>query len=788
LIPKFHDSCYAGGLTTERKLDPIKIEKVGFEDIAARKGINFLFSSGPDETSGENEESGWYTHYLLKGLQGEANLDGDDYVTLQELSTYVRQKVSQSTQNRQNPMSFIVKGDIKITTDEQKKAEETLSMLTKEVIDGTLAFERFQVYGKILNQSEDEDTQEEAAIRQILMNYNALPSLGIDYVIMSTDEYFEQPPITKQIRIETSPTNAAIYINGQYIGTSPINKELQEGTHTIEAKKDGYKTKTTTKTIGTQTKDMSRIETISLTLERETGSLYVQSSPSGASIYLDGSYKGTTPKTIEGLEVGTYTLKLTKSGYQDKSQTIRIEAGKREDVYLTLEKETGSLYIQSEPSGASIYLDGSYKGTTPKTIEGLEVGTYSLKLSKSNYNDKSQNITIKAGKRETLNLTLEIVDRTPKLQKLSMVDWQGNEKTTFDENDTGVAYAFEFSNWVDAHDISGKWYKPDGSLYHSGSNFTYEARTDGEFKKWIGYEFENKESVLNTMKSNPGKWKVEVYLDDEYLRTVYFTFEKPKVVYTKPEMVLVKGGTFQMGNTRDDSEGDSREKPVHTVKLTYDYYIGKYEVTFKEYDVYCNATGKNKPKDEGWGRDSRPVINVTWYDAIAYCNWISEKEGLAKAYDSNGNLLDKNGRQTTDITKVEGYRLLTEAEWEYAARGGHKSTVDYKYAGSNDINDVALYWKTSNKMTEKVGQKDSNELGLFDMSGNVYEWCYDWYGDYTSTSQTNPTGAENHFRRISRGGGGWNVDAEFCRVANRGLTPPSTSYYDSGFRIARTKK
>src|SRR6056297_1574779 len=260
------DSCYAGGLTKERKLDNLKIEKVGFEDIAARKGINFLFSSGPDETSGENEESGWYTHYLLKGLQGEANLDGDDYVTLQELSTYVRQKVSQSTQNRQNPMSFIVKGDIKITTDETKKAEETLSMLTKEVIDGTLAFERFQVYGKILNQSENEDTQEEAAIRQILMNYNALPSLGIDYVIMATDEYFEKPPITKQIRIETTPTNAAVYINGQYKGSSPLTIELQEGTHAIEVRKDGYKTKTTTKTIGTQTKDMSRIETITLTL------------------------------------------------------------------------------------------------------------------------------------------------------------------------------------------------------------------------------------------------------------------------------------------------------------------------------------------------------------------------------------------------------------------------------------------------------------------------------------------------------------------------------------------
>jgi len=183
-------------------------------------------------------------------------------------------------------------------------------------------------------------------------------------------------------------------------------------------------------------------------------------------------------------------------------------------------------------------------------------------------------------------------------------------------------------------------------------------------------------------------------------------------------LVKVKGGSFQMG----DEVGDLREecRPAHTVKLTYDYWIGKYAVTFREYDTFCAATGRRVPDDQGWGRGRRPVINVSWWDAIGYCNWLSEKEGMANAYDSNGNLLDRNGRTTTDITKVKGYRLPTEAEWEYAARGG-QNTKGYKYAGSDDLNEVGWCDDNSDLQTHPVGEKKGNELGIYDMSGNVYE-------------------------------------------------------------------
>ncbi len=245
--------------------------------------------------------------------------------------------------------------------------------------------------------------------------------------------------------------------------------------------------------------------------------------------------------------------------------------------------------------------------------------------------------------------------------------------------------------------------------------------------------------------------------------------------------VLVESGSFTMGDTWGD--GFDSEKPLHEVLLTYNFYIGKYETTFDEYDAFCEATSRSKPSDSGWGRGDRPVINVSWWDAIDYCNWLSEKEKLPKAYDSNGNLLDKNGSITTDPSKVLGYRLPTEAEWEYAARGGNKST-GYKYSGSDNVGDVAWYSSNSGSKTQEVGKKAPNELGIYDMSGNVWEWCSDWYGNYSSSAQTNPYNNSGLFRVFR--GGSWNYDATYTRVAGRYDYSPSRTYDGLGFRICRT--
>ena len=220
--------------------------------------------------------------------------------------------------------------------------------------------------------------------------------------------------------------------------------------------------------------------------------------------------------------------------------------------------------------------------------------------------------------------------------------------------------------------------------------------------------------------------------------------------------VYVEGGTFQMGsNDWDNSE------PIHSVTVR-SFYIESTEVTFSQYDKFCDATGRNKPSDYGLGRGEMPVINVSWDDANAYCQWLSEETG-------------------------KNIHLPTEAEYEYAARGGNRSN-GYTYSGSNNIDEVAWYLGNSGRRPHRVGTKAPNELGIYDMSGNVWEWCEDWY--HTSYDGAPTDGSAwlmedpNNPYRVVRGGSWFNYDSN-CRVANRGNNLPSFRDFDNGFRCAQ---
>ena len=215
------------------------------------------------------------------------------------------------------------------------------------------------------------------------------------------------------------------------------------------------------------------------------------------------------------------------------------------------------------------------------------------------------------------------------------------------------------------------------------------------------------------------------------------------------DMVLVKARTFTMGATPEMEDPWDDEKPVHQVTLTNDYYIGKTEVTQA---LWKAVIGSNPSFFEG---DNKPVESVSWDDC---------QEFISKLNTATG----------------KNFRLPTEAEWEFAARGGNKSN-HYQYSGSDNIDDVA--WYNDNSKTHDVASKRPNELGLYDMSGNVWEWCSDWYGDYSSSAQTNPTGANSGSYRVSRGGGWFNL-AWDCRSSYRdGYSPDGRGYY-LGLRLA----
>lgn len=216
-------------------------------------------------------------------------------------------------------------------------------------------------------------------------------------------------------------------------------------------------------------------------------------------------------------------------------------------------------------------------------------------------------------------------------------------------------------------------------------------------------------------------------------------------------MIRVDGGTFTMGATSEQgSDANNDEKPAHQVTLS-PYYIGETEVTQALWEA---VMGSNPSYFNG---ARRPVEEVSWDDCQDFIRKLNQKTG-------------------------QNFRLPTEAEWEYAARGGNKSR-GFKYAGSNTIGDVAWYTDNSGSTTHDVKTKQANELGLYDMSGNVWEWCQDWKGGYSSSAQTNPTGPSSGSYRVSRGGG-WSSSARFCRVSYRSSFTPGFRNFNLGLRLA----
>jgi formylglycine-generating enzyme required for sulfatase activity len=240
-------------------------------------------------------------------------------------------------------------------------------------------------------------------------------------------------------------------------------------------------------------------------------------------------------------------------------------------------------------------------------------------------------------------------------------------------------------------------------------------------------------------------------------------------------LVRVEGGVFTMGSPAHEPERDDDEGPQHQVTVS-SFYLGRYEVTQREYQEVMGTNPSYFKGDVPAPAGNLPVERVSWYDAIEYCNRRSVKEGLTPAYRVSGNNITRDG-------DANGYRLPTEAAWEYAAKGGSRGPVD-EYAGSGSVDTVAWYSGNSGNRTREAGTKAPNSLGLYDMSGNVWEWCEDWYGSYASEPQTNPRGASSGYERVVRGGS-WGNAAQDVRSARRhGNTP---SYRDSylGFRLAR---
>ncbi len=304
--------------------------------------------------------------------------------------------------------------------------------------------------------------------------------------------------------------------------------------------------------------------------------------------------------------------------------------------------------------------------------------------------------------------------------------------------------------------------------FEDGQNlqFRWDFEGDGVFDTdWMAQD------TVDYYYSDWGQYQAQLVVRDNNNLTAEsvkeISVEKPLL-----EMVYVEGGTFLMGDSWGD--GFSDELPVHSVQID-GFYMSKYEITQAQ---YREVMGTNPSLFVG---DNRPVESISWLDAVKFCNELSSREKLELCYTINPYYV---GEVYCDFNS-NGYRLPTEAEWEYAARGGNQ-TQWYKYSGSNNLDDVAWYYYNSGSQTAEVGLKQPNELGIYDMSGNVSEWCWDWYdlNYYGNTPLSNPTGPENGTNRVLRGGG-FKDFVWYVRVVRRASNYPSSRANTIGFRVVK---
>ena len=463
------------------------------------------------------------------------------------------------------------------------------------------------------------------------------------------------------------------------------------------------------------------------------GNFYALSvQPKNAVVTIDGVLQ---PSSSDGeysamLPYGTHTYKVEAGGYISKSGSFVVSSGDMTPVSVSLLSAMASVSITCPTPAVSLYVDKKAVGNSPWS-GSLKEGMHLVEVRKSGY--RSQQKTIQLAQQQKLDVTFG-----------ELVAIQGNLSVNYKPFGADV--------YVDGKKLGQSPRVFNGLLV---GNHQVEVRKDGYAtdRKTISISEGQTASITGTLASNAvASSNTSGYSSSSSsMASGSNAISIPVKDGISIEMVKVEAGTFMMGATSEMKDPYDWEKPVHQVTLTNDYYMGKYEVTQA---LWQAVMGSNPSNFKG---DNLPVETVNWNDCQEF---ISKLNSLT-------------GRK---------FRLPTEAEWEYAARGGKKSR-GYQYSGSNSISDVAWYSGNSGRVTHPVGTKQANELGIYDMSGNVYEWCQDWYGSFSSSSQTNPTGADSGSSRVFRGGS-WYGNARYCRLSFRDCTPPDCRGYNLGLRLA----
>jgi len=453
-----------------------------------------------------------------------------------------------------------------------------------------------------------------------------------------------------------------------------------------------------------------------------------QLTPADAVVELDGQLLKTVDGTaMKLMNFGTYQYTVKAPDYQMEVGRIEVKDPENKHIIRVQLKSNFTQVTLTAPDGAEIWVNGEKKGSGQWT-GNLGAGAYKFQAKKAGHRDSQRTMTLDpaAGPQ-----TIALAAPTPIYGKADISSEPALADIYIDGQKVGQTPFLASNLLVGSHSIK---ITRNGYADYTSTLTVKERETV---------------SLVATMQ----KQETPAIAGSSATATSAgnLSFTVKGVTFT---MVKVEAGTFTMGATSEQgSDADSYEKPAHHVTLTKDYYIGQTEVTQA---LWQAVMGSNPSNFKG---DNLPVEQVSWEDCQTFITKLN-------------SLTDSK------------FRLPTEAEWEYAARGGNKSR-GYKYSGSNSINDVAWYTSTTNDSgTKPVATKAPNELGIYDMSGNVWEWCYDyWYGSYSSGAQTDPTGATSGSGRVYRGGS-WGRNARRCRVSDRLNDTPGRRLSLLGLRLA----
>ena len=436
--------------------------------------------------------------------------------------------------------------------------------------------------------------------------------------------------------------------------------------------------------------------------------------PKNAVVTIDGNQQtvSTDGEYSAMLPYGSHTYKVEAGGYISKSGSFTISSSDMTPINVSLVSAMATVSVTCPTPAVSLYVDKKSVGTIPWT-GSLKEGMHLIEAKKEGY--RSQQRTINLSQQQRLDVAFA---------ELAAI--QGNLSVNYKPFGADV--------YIDGKKVGQSPRVFNGIMV---GNHKVEIKKDGygTDSKTVNILEDQTANVVGALSDKPENIIIQVKND------------------VSIEMVRVEAGTFTMGSTLKKNYKYDHGKPPHSVTLTNDYYIGKYEVTQA---LWKAVMGNNPSSFKG---DNLPVDKVSWDDCQDFISKLNRITGKT-------------------------FRLPTEAEWEYAARGGNKSR-GYKYSGSNDPSKVAWYWKrNSDDKTHAVGTKKPNELGIYDMSGNVSEWCQDIYGSYSSSSQTNPTGATSGSYRVIRGGSSCGYSTDWWnRLASRLNRSPDDRNYGLGLRL-----